>query len=323
MKWLIRGLLSLLAVVGAALVVIDQWRPGMEQYRAHHHPDLPIAPGALTAQWFGVTAVLLSDGTHAVMADPFFTRPPGLLNTLLNREIAPDEAAIRRALARAGVTRLDAVLVSHSHYDHAMDAGVVARLTGAVLVGSESTLNIGRGAGLPESQLRRVQPGRDESFGSFTLRFTESPHSGRTGGRPTGAITAPLPMPARYLDYRLGGTYSIRVTHPQGSVLLHGSSAAPAGGLPREPAEVAFLSVAAIDDLDGYLRDTVEAVGAKRVIPTHWDDFWRPLDQPLRPLPLSRLDRFFAAMDRRPQFTVQTLEPGQRVPLFAPPSVAR
>ena len=294
MQWLIRGLLSLFVLAGTALVVIDQWRPGMEQYRARHHPDLPIAPGALTAQWFGVTAVLLGDGSHAVMADPFFTRPPGLINTLLNREIAPDEAAIRRWLARAGVTRLDAVVVSHSHYDHAMDAGAVARITGAVLVGSESTLNIGRGAGLPESQLRLVQPGRDEVFGSFTLRFTESPHS--------------------------GDTYSIHVAHPQGAVLLHGSSAAPSGGLPRAPAEVAFLSVAAIDDLDAYLRDTVEAVGAKRVIPTHWDDFWQPLEAPLKPLPLSRLDRFFAAMDARPQFTVLTLEPGQRVPLFPPPA---
>jgi L-ascorbate metabolism protein UlaG (beta-lactamase superfamily) len=29
----------------------------------------------------------------------------------------------------------------------------------------------------------------------------------------------------------------------------------------------------------------VRAVGARRVVLTHWDDFFRPLDKPLRALP--------------------------------------
>lgn len=320
MKWLRRIGLVLLLLLAAAVAVIQLWRPGLDDYAAKRYPDSAIAPGALTATWFGVTAVLLRDGGHAVMADPFFSRPPGLINTLLNRRIAPDEAAIRAWLARAGVQRLDAVLVSHSHYDHAMDAGVVARLTGAVLIGSESTLNIGRGAGLPESQLRQVRPGQDETFGRFSLRFIESVHSSRTGGRPTGVISAPLRTPARYSDYKLGGTWSILVGHPQGRVLLHGSSAALPGALRGERADLVFLSIASIDDLDSYLRETVDAVGARRVIPTHWDDFWRPLDQALRPLPLSRLDRILAGLAAHPELTVQTLGLGQTVAVFPAPS---
>lgn len=315
-KWLARGLLVLLLAFAGLLAVAQCWRPGLEQYQALRYPDARITPGALTATWFGVTGVLLRDGEQAVMADPFFTRPPGLINTLLNRRIAPNETLIREWLARAGVQRLDAVMVSHSHYDHAMDAGMVARLTGAVLIGSESTLNIGRGAGLPESQLRLAQPGREENFGRFSLRFIESVHSGRTGGRPTGVITEPLQTPARYFDYKLGGTFSIRVDHPQGRVLLHGSAATIPGALQGERADLVFLGVAAIDDLDSYLRETVDAVGAHRVIPTHWDDFWLPLDQPLRPLPLSRLDRVLAGLSAHPGLQVQTLEPGRTVALF-------
>ena len=34
-----------------------------------------------------------------------------------------------------------------------------------------------------------------------------------------------------------------------------------------------------------YWAETVETVGAKRVVLTHWDDFFRGLDQPLRALP--------------------------------------
>lgn len=320
MKWLRRIGLVLLLLLAAAVAVIQLWRPGLDDYAAKRYPDSAIAPGALTATWFGVTAVLLRDGRHAVLVDPFFSRPPGMLNALLNRPISPDVERIRAGLKRAGVEQLDAVLVSHSHYDHAMDAGVVAQLTGAGLLGSESTLNVGRGAGLPESQLQRVEPGSRYRFGDFGIRFIASQHAGATGGRPTGVISAPLVPPARYLDYRLGAVYSILVEHPQGRVLLHGSAGFRPGMLQGESADLVFLGVAAIDDLDGYLRETVGAVGARRVIPTHWDDFWQPLDQALRPLPLSRLDRILAGLAAHPELKVQTLDVGRTVALFPAPS---
>jgi L-ascorbate metabolism protein UlaG (beta-lactamase superfamily) len=37
--------------------------------------------------------------------------------------------------------------------------------------------------------------------------------------------------------------------------------------------------------LDDYWAQTVRAVGARRVVLIHWDDFFRPLTKPLRALP--------------------------------------
>lgn len=320
MKWLRRlgiSIAVLLLVLIAALAWLRRQAPGLDAYEAHRYQASPV-PGALSATWYGVTALLLRDGEHAIFIDPFFTRPEGLLPLMLNRPIAPDEARIAAALREAGIRRLDAVLVSHSHYDHAMDAGVVARLTGATLLGSASTANIGRGAGLPETQLRVVAAGEDLAYGPFHLRFIASRHAGASGGRPTGEIDAPLRTPARFLDYRLGGTYSILVEHPQGRLLHHGSAGWEPGALRGERAEVVFLGVALVDDLPGYLQETVDAVGARRVVPTHWDDFSRPLDQPLRPFPvIVHLDRFFAGMARlRPELRIETLAVGQPVALF-------
>ena len=48
---------------------------------------------------------------------------------------------------------------------------------------------------------------------------------------------------------------------------------------------VGQLGVQSEDYLRTYWAETVDAVGAKRVVLTHWDDFFRPLDQPLRALP--------------------------------------
>lgn len=313
---------GLLVAAGLAVAALYAVRPGLPEYAAHRYVA-PPAPGALTATWLGVTAVLLSDGAHAIFVDPFFTRPPGVLPLLRNAPIAPDEAAIAAALQRAGVTKLDAVLVSHSHYDHAMDAGVVARLTGARLLGSASTANIGRGAGLPETQLQVVQSGEALEAGSFRITFVESRHAGATGGAPTGDITEPLRPPAGYLDYRQGGTYSILVEHAQGRALFHGSAGFVPGALKLRRADVAFLGIAIIDDLPTYLAEVVDAVGARRVVPTHWDDFTRPLGEPLRPFPLLvDLDGFFEDTARlRPGLSLQTLELGVPVALF--PEAAR
>jgi L-ascorbate metabolism protein UlaG (beta-lactamase superfamily) len=44
-----------------------------------------------------------------------------------------------------------------------------------------------------------------------------------------------------------------------------------------------------------YWNETVKAVGAKRVIPIHWDDFWLPLTEPLQAMPLL-IDDFGASM---------------------------
>jgi L-ascorbate metabolism protein UlaG (beta-lactamase superfamily) len=308
---------ALVAAAGIAFALIWYQRPGLEAYAARHYTAAPT-PRALTATWFGTTAVLLSDGAHAVFVDPFFTRPPGFGRLVRNAPIEPNEALIKDWLARAGVGELSAVLVSHSHYDHSMDAGVVARLTGAVLAGSPSTLNVGRGAGLEAGRLVEMRSGEARRFGSFEVTFVESRHAGASGGRPTGDILQPLAPPARFLDYKQGGTYSILVAHPQGRVLHHGSAGYVPGALAGRRADVALLGVALLPELGGYLKEVVDATGARRVMPVHWDDFTRPLDAALLPFPLIvRLDRFFEAMARdRPDLEVQTLELGRRVALF-------
>ena len=314
------GYVLLAAILLLAVAGVKVWyvRPGLAAYDAHRYAPPQQERGGLTATWLGNTAVLLRDGDNAIMVDPFFSRPPGLLPLLRNAEIAPDEQLIARWLNQLEVTRLDAVLVSHSHYDHAMDAGVVARLTGAVLVGSETTANIGRGSGMSEASIRVVGESEAVELGPFSVTFILSRHASATGGRPTGNLTSPLVPPARYGDYRQGDTYSILIRHRAGNVLHHGSAGFVPGALNGYRADVVFLGIAAGTDLAEYLANVVDAVGAKRVIPVHWDDFTRPLDQPAIPLLLGvDLDGFLWTMDRdRPNVAVQTLFVGEPAPLF-------
>jgi len=158
------GLLTLLVLAVVYLVVQTQRRPSLEGY-----PVMPPAPAgtAIQVRFAGVATLLFDDGETAWMTDGFFSRPT--LARAAFMRITPDRAAIDAGLKRLGVTRLAAVVPLHSHYDHAMDSPLVAMRTGALLVGSESTLNVGRGLGMPEARMRRAQPHDRMAFGRWTL----------------------------------------------------------------------------------------------------------------------------------------------------------
>jgi len=260
-------------------------RPDIGQYA--HRFDVPAATGPLGVTFLGVASLLLDDGETAVMTDGFFSRP-SLAKVALGK-IAPDLTRIDTVLARAGVDRLAAVLPVHTHYDHAMDSAVVADRTGADLVGGESTAYVGRGHGLPAERIRVATPGESMTYGAFTLTLVESHHC--PPDRFPGEITEPVVPPVKAGAYKCGEAWSILVEHASGaSALLQGSAGYVAGSLAGRRADVAYLGVGQLgvqseEYLRTYWAETVEAVGARRVVLTHWDDFFRPLDQPLRALP--------------------------------------
>lgn len=266
-------------------------RPDVGAYAARF--DVPAAEGAFGVVFLGVAGLLLADGEAAVMTDGYFSRP-SLLRVGLGK-VAPDEARIDAALGRLGLGRgnggppLHAVAAVHTHFDHVLDSPSVALRTGAVLVGGESAANVGRGAGLPEGRIHGVSPGEPMRYGPFTLTFVASEHC--PPDRFPGVITEPLVPPVKAAAYKCGEAWSIFAGHLSGrTALIQGSAGFKPGALEGRRADVAYLSVGGLGVRDErYIRDywahTVRAVRARRVVLIHWDDFFRPLDQPLRALP--------------------------------------
>jgi L-ascorbate metabolism protein UlaG (beta-lactamase superfamily) len=260
-------------------------RPDIGRYADRF--DVSEAQGELGVTFLGVSTLLLDDGDSAVLTDGFFSRP-SLPKVAVGR-IAPDQARIEAALDRVGVERLDAVVPVHTHYDHAMDSAVVAQRTGAVLAGGVSVANVGRGHGLPDEQILVVTPGQPVSLGAFRLTWIESEHC--PPDRYPGEIAEPVVPPVRAGAYRCGEAWSLLVEHHDGrSALIQGSAGFVRDALTGAHAEVAYLGVGQLglqdeEYLRTYWNETVEAVGARHVVLIHWDDFFRPLDRPLRALP--------------------------------------
>jgi L-ascorbate metabolism protein UlaG (beta-lactamase superfamily) len=268
-----------------------RWRRGRPD--VGDYADRFAAPAAgddapLAVTFLGVSSLLFDDGRSAVLTDGFFSRPS--LPRVLATAIGPDRARITACLTRAGIARLDAVLPVHTHFDHALDSAVVAQRTGAVLVGGESAANVGRGHGLPSEQLRVARPGETLTFGNFEITELESTHC--PPDRAPGVIERPVPLRARANAYRCGEAWSILLAHrPSGrTALVQGSAGYLAGALEGRRADVAYLGVGQLgiqpaDYIRTYWRETVGRVQPRRVVLIHWDDFFHPLDEPLRAVP--------------------------------------
>ena len=244
-------------------------------------------PGdAVTATWLGTSTILFDDGETQILIDGTFTRV-GALDALFLRRVSSDVATINYALARFQMNRLAAIIPVHSHFDHAMDVGHVANRTSAVVLGSESTANIVRGAEVPVDQYQILGDGEIRQFGAFTIKLIASVHApiGLDDEEIfPGIIEIPLRQPVRISEYRTGVTWAVLLSHPRGTTLVQGSGGFVPDKLKGETADVVMLGLARVanlgrDYLNEYWDETVGATSATRVIAIHHDDYTAPFGE--------------------------------------------
>lgn len=277
---------SLAALLSA--VVVWAWHMRAEIADTGLHPQVVAdAPeSAVTATWLGVTTLLFDDGETQILIDGFISRP-SLFESLTNRPVTYDAPMINYVMNEYRMHRLAAIIPAHSHYDHAMDAGAIANRSSASILGSATTANIARGAGVPEDQIVVATSGTPYGFGDFTVTLVPSVHApiGLRGEVPlAGTVDEPLELPAPITAWREGGSYSIVVSHPQGTTIVQGSAGYKEGALDDTQADVVMLGVGLLQSLgrdyaERYWQALVTSTGATRVFPVHFEDQTRPFGE--------------------------------------------
>ncbi len=298
--------------------VFPRWKP-----REELRPRASSGSGAsLLIRWLGTAAHTIESATTRVAIDPFVTRPG--LRRVAGAVLAPDE---REIFDRFG-TRLDAVLCGHSHYDHLLDAPLLAREAGAKLVGSPTTCAFGRAAGVAESHLVEISPGGGSvRVGDLEIRFVPSLHGRFFFGRvPFPGHVAVASLPARAPRYRMGGAFGIFVRAADGATVYHNGSADLVDAeLAGEHADVLLIGLAGRQSTRDYVGRLVRALTPNAIVPTHHDAFFAPLDWGVHLLPNVDLDGFVSeAHLLAPQSRVITPSYGEAlaVPASAPGDAA-
>lgn len=249
-------------------------------------------PAGLGIEWLGVSGYRLSYERHDLYIDPYISRVP-LSSLLLRRQALPDLGLLDRYCPRTEERTAVGVLVGHTHFDHAVDAPALAARFGCSAYGSESLQRLMGLHGLAE-QTVVVEPYATYELGPFEVAFTPSRHSKLLLG---AAVPFDGELTCDHLDglspgaYRCGQVWGIEIK-VGGITLYHQGSADLLDDAVRiEPGSVdVFLAgVAGRNFTERYWERILPKLDPELIVPTHYDDFFVPLDQDLETIGNVRL----------------------------------
>jgi L-ascorbate metabolism protein UlaG (beta-lactamase superfamily) len=240
---------------------------------------LGLPPG-LELEWLGVSGYRISAEGKTLFVDPYLSRVP--FSELLRRRPAlPDPAALDRFLHAPG--EVVGVLVGHTHFDHAVDAPAISRRFGCKAYGSDSLVTLMGLHGLAGRTVQ-VEPYRSYELGPFEVSFTPSVHSKLLLGL---AVPYDGDLTCEHLDalspaaYRCGQVWGISIKVAGVSFYHQGSANLIDEAIRERGVDVFLAGVAGRSFTDHYWQRIIPRLDPKVVVPTHYDNFFRPLGRPL------------------------------------------
>jgi L-ascorbate metabolism protein UlaG (beta-lactamase superfamily) len=240
---------------------------------------LELPPG-LELEWLGVSGYRLTYAGRTLFLDPYLSRVP-FRDLVLRRQALPDPAALDRFGTAPG--EVVGVLVGHTHFDHAVDAPAIARRFGCPAYGSASMARLMALHGLAERAVE-VEPYRTYELGPFEVAFTPSAHSKLLLGL---AVPYDGDLTCEHLDslspsaYRCGQVWGISIAVAGTRFFHQGSANLLDDALRERDVDVFLAGVAGRAFTERYWERILPKLDPKAIVPTHYDNFFRPLGDPL------------------------------------------
>ena len=269
---------------------------------------LPLPPG-LDLEWLGVSGYRMTYQGQTLFVDPYVSRVP-LSAVIRGRPAVPDPAMLDRFIGTP--EDVVGVLVGHTHFDHAVDAPAICRRFGCRAYGSDSLVRLMALHGLAE-QAVEVEPYETYELGPFTVSFTPSLHSKLVLGL---AVPFDGELTCDHLDglspsaYRCGPVWGIQIDMAGVSFYHQGSANLIEDAIRARGVDFFLAGVAGRGFTRDYWKRVLRRLEPRTVIPTHYDDFFRPLTAPMGftlNVNLARVPEEIAAVSR--DFAVAALPP--------------
>lgn len=239
-------------------------------------PTSSPLPKGLELTWVGTAGFRLAYQGVVVWIDPYVTRLR-LADLLRRRVIGPDDAAIAKYIDRA-----DAVLVGHTHFDHALDVPAIARRTGCRVYGSSSLEHLMGLHGLADRAVV-VDAHREYEVGPFKFHFVPSVHSKLQLGL---RVNYGGELTCEHLDeltpqaYRCGQVWGICIEVAGTRIYHQGSADLIEDEIRDREVDVFLCGIAGRRFTPRYVERVVRALSPRLMVPSHFDDFFRPLGDP-------------------------------------------
>jgi hypothetical protein len=306
-------------------------------------------PAYVDITWMSISNMYYEIGPVNVVTDGYISRLPqsaffggggGLAQT--HQSFKPDVAAVARVIDALGKPRISLLLTGHSHFDHSFDTATWSKLTGARIIGSQTTCMQARAEGLPVDRCRAVHGAEAIPIADgVTLRVVRWNHSGDPSvnpeqHNPVELDRVPVPDPKTgglragvAEDFPNGGgnrAFLFIVDGPAGRFSWFFSNSAspvdlhvpividavdygaPLDNLKRE------MRNAGVTSVDLWIGSSAVAVAKlvvpilkpKAFIPVHWDGLWGAFEAGVpKPYADAAMEQFLKASD------VSVIKPAQ------------
>lgn len=248
----------------------------LSELEVSDHSALGLPPG-LSLRWLGTAGYALSYEGHCVLIDPYVTRLP-LSDFLQRRVVRPDRDVIEANLPTA-----DAVLIGHTHFDHALDAPAVAVRDDCPVYGSESVGTLMRLYHRAD-QAVVVEPYRVYEIGPFEVTFVPSLHAKLLLGL---RVNQAGPITCEHLEgltpqaYCCDQVWAIHIAVAGVSFYHQGSADLIEDAIRHEQVDYFLCGIAGRQFTPAYVERALRKLEPRIVIPNHYDNFFSPLTAPL------------------------------------------
>ncbi len=263
----------------------------------------------LNITWTGAAGLQFETDKETILIDPYHTRVD-IFNTLLG-PISTDTAAVNSRLP--DMEKIAAVIVGHTHSDHALDVPYIASRSACSVVGSASMDTLMNLCEMP-GRVRVCSGGETVSVGDgASVTMIRSTHGLVALGKVPfqGEIRPTSTLPMKASGYRVGTVFAPRL-QIEGTTFLHvGSANFIEEEMEGHTCDVLFLCVPGWKKRKGYPQRLIEMTQPQTIVLFHYDDFSKPhkMGKRTRRLPFTDIKGMMKAIKTHsPQLRVMVLE---------------
>ena len=243
--------------------------------------SLPIyatTASQLSVKWTGIAGVLISDGETDLGFDLTMTKPE-LKHWLFNSRFLPDEDLLKASVKKYDIKKLDALFISHTHCDHAVDIPWFSAEFSAPIYGTISIHRLAKAYSKLKDRkvfLQDMKPKQTIQVGEFKITPFTRIHAPILQMIDWHFLEGDVPenTSLNFYDYYTGDTWSYLVEHPLGNIYVE------QGGQPVDAIlnflpkiDIAILGTANKKSVTHWIEGYGIKLKPKVVMPVHYDWF--------------------------------------------------